>query len=83
MLKHLGKLTSFRIRSKSSHADGRQLLDQLNFPRHGPHRPRMLGSRLLSPAHGIVGPSRGSKAREVLIPDDMALQAFFDAKGIQ
>jgi S-DNA-T family DNA segregation ATPase FtsK/SpoIIIE len=34
-------------------------------------------------AHGIVGPSRGSKAREVLMPDDMALQAFFDAKGIE
>lgn len=34
-------------------------------------------------AHGIVGPSRGSKAREVLMPDEMALQAFFDAKGIE
>lgn len=33
-------------------------------------------------AHGIVGPFKGSKAREVLIPDDMALDEFLKSKGI-
>ena len=29
-------------------------------------------------ALGVVGPSRGSKAREVLIPDSLALEQFLN-----
>jgi len=33
-------------------------------------------------AHGIIGPFKGSKAREVLIIDDMHLEEFLKSKGL-
>jgi S-DNA-T family DNA segregation ATPase FtsK/SpoIIIE len=33
-------------------------------------------------AHNIIGPFKGSKAREVLIPDLVALDEYLDSKGL-
>lgn len=33
-------------------------------------------------AHGIIGPFKGSKAREVLIPDEMALEEYLKSKDL-
>jgi len=33
-------------------------------------------------AHGIIGPFKGSKAREVLIPDEMALEEYLKTKEL-
>ena len=33
-------------------------------------------------AHGIIGPFRGSKAREVLYADEIRLEEYLSSKGI-